>query len=357
MRRGFLVAFVLALAPLPAFSAAQDRLHDIQQKLEHQQERLQQQQQLLQEQQKAIDELRKRQSERQEKAPDVELAAGQAEEEYAEEEGEGGTEIGGYGVINYLRFDWETQPDKRNAVDVERFILEVEHEFNEQWELEAEVEFEHGGTGVTKELDRREEFGEFEQEIEQGGEVVVEELHLTYRPWKALAFRIGEMIVPVGLINMAHRPQQYFTVQRPTAETALIPVTWHETGVAVLGQIGPVSYQAMVVNGLDSTGFSKRRFIATGAQGSFETDRAEGLAFAGRVDYEVFDGVTLGGSLYNGESNSNRPKPDLDDVDGVVTIWDLHGIVHRAGWTVRALYLAGNVENSDRITQANQSLS
>lgn len=352
MKRILLAALMFATIPLPALSADQDRLREIQQTLERQQERLEQQQRLLEKQQEAIKALRQRRDKPGEAAPD-----GLAETETEEEPEEGHTEISGYGVIKYLQYDWETVPDKRDAVDVERFILEIEHEFNEDWELEAEIEFEHGGTGVTKELDRREEFGEFETEVEAGGEVVIEELHITYRPWKALGFRVGEMIVPVGLINAGHRPQQYLSVRRPIAETALIPVTWHETGIAVLGQYGPLSYQAMVVSGLDSTGFSQRRFIATGKQGSFEMTRAEGLAFAGRLDYEVIDGLVVGGSLYSGESNTNRPKPDLDDVDGTVTVWDVHGVLRRAGWTVRALYLAGSVENSDRITQANKSLS
>ena len=40
--------------------------------------------------------------------------------------------------------------------------------------LEAELEFEHGGTGITMEFDKLEEFGEFEMEVEKGGEVIVE---------------------------------------------------------------------------------------------------------------------------------------------------------------------------------------
>ena len=132
-------------------------------------------------------------------------------------------EWSGYGVVNYLNFDWETDPDRRDAVDVERLIIKLEHDFNSRWSAEAEIEYEHGGTGATLELDKFEEFGEFEQEIEAGGEVVIEELYVTYRQSEAFNLRFGEMIVPIGLLNGAHRPQDYLTVQCPQLRSAGLP--------------------------------------------------------------------------------------------------------------------------------------
>ena len=88
--------------------------------------------------------------------------------------------LSGYGSLNYFNYDWETVPDLRNAIDVERFVLYPGYVFNDQFRFKGEIEFEHGGTGVTREFDRFEEFGEFETEVEQGGEVVVEQLHIVY---------------------------------------------------------------------------------------------------------------------------------------------------------------------------------
>ncbi|MDE0685899.1 MAG: hypothetical protein OXI63_23475 [Candidatus Poribacteria bacterium] len=31
--------------------------------------------------------------------------------------------VSGYGVINYAHFDWELDPDRRAAIDVERFAI------------------------------------------------------------------------------------------------------------------------------------------------------------------------------------------------------------------------------------------
>ena len=84
--------------------------------------------------------------------------------------------LSGYGSLNYFAFDWDTDdwdtdPARRNALDVERLVLYPSYRFTARTAFRAEMEFEHGGTGVTKEFDPFEEFGEFETEVEAGGEV------------------------------------------------------------------------------------------------------------------------------------------------------------------------------------------
>ena len=75
--------------------------------------------------------------------------------------------VSGYGVINYAYFDWELDPDRRAAIDVERFVIAPKYRINDTIQLESELEFEHGGTGSTMEFDKFEEFGEFETEVEK----------------------------------------------------------------------------------------------------------------------------------------------------------------------------------------------
>ena len=90
-----------------------------------------------------------------------------------------------YGVVNYYSFNWETDPDKRNAVDLERLNMYMKYSFSDKISLKTEFEIEHGGTGVTMEFDKFEEFGEFEQEVENGGEVLLEQLNIVFDiiPW------------------------------------------------------------------------------------------------------------------------------------------------------------------------------
>jgi hypothetical protein len=235
----------------------------------------------------------------------------------------------GYGVIDYFNYDWDTDPERRDAIDNERFVLKMEVPLSHNVELETEMEFEHGGTGATMEFDPFEEFGEFETEIEKGGEVEIEELALEIEHSPELNWRVGHFIVPVGTINPAHRPADYFTVQRSESEAALIPQLWHETGVAQYGRLGDVRYEVQLVNGLDSTGFSSANWVAPGHQQRFE--------------------------MY-GKTGDNRPKEDVD-VGAPVSIFDVHGSLIRGPWTLRALWMVGHLDDAEAITLANRNLS
>ncbi|HMS53551.1 MAG TPA: hypothetical protein PKD56_14560, partial [Chitinophagales bacterium] len=65
--------------------------------------------------------------------------------------------LSGYGAMNYYNYNWQTDSVKRNAIDNERFVLEIGYRWNNKIKLNTEIEFEHGGTGVEVEFDRFEE--------------------------------------------------------------------------------------------------------------------------------------------------------------------------------------------------------
>ena len=264
--------------------------------------------------------------------------------------------VSGYGVINYSHFDWELDPGRRAAIDVERFVIASKYRINNTIRLESELEFEHGGTGSTMEFDKFEEFGEFETEIEKGGEVIVEKLAAVFSFLPFFNFRVGHIIVPVGLVSKRHRPQHYFTTTRPEAEAHLIPTIWHETGIEIFGAFGSLKYQAQIVNGLDSTGFSSRHWIVRGHQLRFETVNAEAPAFVGRLDYAFHENATVGISGYYGDTAANRPKPDVD-FDAHVGIVSLHGFYEVNALKVRGLFLWGTLENADQLSKVNRTLS
>jgi len=234
-------------------------------------------------------------------------------------------------------------------------VLEFEYYFTRSLWVETEIEYEHGGTGSTLELEY-EEFGEFEFESEKGGEVVIEEFHVTrsFAPW--FNARLGHFILPIGLINPDHNPNQFFTAIRPESETMIIPTTWHETGAAVFGTARGFAYQAQVVNGLDASGFGSPNWIVFGHQQKFEQVQATDLAVVGRLDYVGSEGVMVGVSGYYGNSTDNRPKPDMEGIDGHVTIGDVHAVVERGPFIARGEYLYGTIENADIISQRNAQL-
>ena len=122
--------------------------------------------------------------------------------------------FGGYGEMaaSYMDYDWNwvtpqgTSHMNRATVSIPRFILAFDYKFSPKWVLSSEIEFEYGGTGAAREVEWYEENGEYETEIEKGGEVALEQFHISYLMNKHLNFRFGHMIVPVGLTNAHHEP-------------------------------------------------------------------------------------------------------------------------------------------------------
>ncbi|MDD3762381.1 MAG: porin [Nevskiales bacterium] len=262
----------------------------------------------------------------------------------------------GYGVINYQRYDFyensqDDTAESRARTDLERIVLAPTYDFGNGYAFVAEIEFEHGGTGATVEFEQ-EEAGEFETEVEKGGEVVLEQAHLQIEvsPW--LNWRLGEIVVPFGMVNTHHQPSQYFTLERSLAETSLIASVWHETGVELYGAVGQLRYQLQVVTALDSSGFSGPEFVRGGMQGRLEFDNADDLAVVGRADYSLAPGVLLGGAVYYGDSAGNRPRKNLD-VSAAVTLLEVHGRYERGPLIVRGQYISGTIENADEVTRAN----
>jgi len=265
-----------------------------------------------------------------------------------------------YGVVNYYGYNWDTDPDKRNVFDTERFNLYLKYDFSDRIQLKTEFEFEHGGTGVTMELDKFEEFGEYEMEVEAGGEVKLEQLNILfiYKPW--LNFRVGRLKLYMGNASKLDLPTEYFTGHRSTMENTLLPMGWYENGIEFLGDFGKhkqFSYKLFLVNGLSSTGFSSANWIKRGHQKRFETINANNLAFSGRFDYNFLNDSYVGFSAYHGDSNKNRPKPDLENTQGAVSIVDLHTNIETKNWKFRAMVLYGNLQNASQISQANRNLS
>ena len=153
-------------------------------------------------------------------------------------------------------------------MDVTRLALELEAELLPQVELEAEVEFEHGGTGGALELEY-EEFGEFEQEVEKGGEVILEELYVKRSFGEHLHLSAGHFYVAVGLLSDLYRPLDYYGTVRPESEAAVIPALWHETGIEASGRVRQWRWRLQVINGLDATGVQLPELGRRGAPAAF----------------------------------------------------------------------------------------
>ena len=271
----------------------------------------------------------------------------------------------GYADILYAHYDYGPDQasgqngapeDDRAIMDLQRFVLGMGYDFDQTLTFQVEVEFEHGGTGGALELEY-EEFGEYENEVEKGGEVVLEQIHLTKVFSEGLALRGGHLIVPVGGLNSAHLPLHHFGTIRPEAEATMIPTTWHETGLEVFGEVGDFGYQVLLVNGLDSTGFDSKFWVRNGHQLRFEQTRATDLALAGRLTWSGVRGLAVSVSAYRGDTTGNRPKPDMKGISAPLTLVSADLRYGRGPLRVRASYLQGHLENADEISRKNSRLS
>ncbi len=263
----------------------------------------------------------------------------------------------GYGVVNYYNFDWETDPNKRNAFDAERLNLYLGFHFNDKIEFKSEIEFEHGGTGVALDFDVLEEFGEFEQEVKSGGEVNVEQINILFKINEHFNVRVGKFRLYTGLASKLDEPIEYFTTYRSETENTILPLGWYEHGVELSGNFAKKwSYKFYVINGLDATGFSSANWVRLGYQKRFETVNANDMAVAGRLDFKLGDKGEVGASFYFGNSTGNRPKPDTD-INGYVNVYDLHFIWESSPWRISSMITYGTLSNSEAISELNRNLS
>lgn len=275
-------------------------------------------------------------------------------------------EFAGYGDFRAALYDHGADPtlpggsapDRRLELDQSALVLELEAELPERGlTLEAEIEFEHGGTGASMELEY-EEFGEYEAEVEKGGEVVVEELYVEQAWGRHFSLRAGRFYVALGLVAGFPRPTDYDATTLAESESTIIPAIWDEMGVEAQYRSRWLTVTLQLVNGLDSTGFSSQRWIASGHQRRFETIRANDPAVVGRVEARALPGVVFGGAVYHAASTTgNRPKGDLNDVEAPLTLVSGHWRADVAPVRVAASVVWGRLGEAAVITDANRRLS
>jgi hypothetical protein len=285
-------------------------------------------------------------------------------------------ELGGYGELGFSYFNFSenqnrpggAQRDHRLGFDTTRFTAAVEGKMPGGIEFEAELEIEHGGAGVAKEVEF-EEFGEFETEIERGGEVNLEEMYIK-RSIGRFTFGVGRFYVAVGNRFHRFRPDHYLGAARNEAETALLSSHWNELGAEVSAIWPGIKATLQIVNGLDSTGFSSKTWVTGGHQGRFETVRASNVAAVARFDFKPNDTFEIGASVYAGGSNRNRPKADLvNDCPAdeskvapcgypasTAVIADIHGAWNFAGFRGQAVAIFGHLSGAAKISDRNTRL-
>ena len=224
--------------------------------------------------------------------------------------------IGGYGeavfcrhfysdnVFRYSHADRYTDAPGFSRIDLPHAVIMMGYDFGHGWTVGTEIEFEHGGVEAAVEKET-EETGEFEQEVERGGEVALEQFWVQKRFNKHLNVRAGHIVVPVGMTNQNHLPTQFFGLYRPEGENTIMPCTWHETGISLWGQAGSWRYEVQLLPALNSTLFNDAGWVHNGSASPYEFRPANSLASAARVDWTGIKGLRLSLSGYIGNTFNN----------------------------------------------------
>lgn len=280
--------------------------------------------------------------------------------------------VGGYGEVamsrnffsdSYLRYSEPTRykdSKSHGRFDLPHVVIYLGYDFGKGWSMASEIEFEHGGTESAVEIET-EEAGEYESEVERGGEVALEQFYIQKEFMPQLKVRAGMQVVPVGATNAHHEPNQFFGVYRPEGENTIMPCTWHEVSLSVSGRAGDWSYMAIFLPGLDSERFGNQSWIHDGSASPFEFKIANNYAFAGRVDNNSVKGLRIGVSGYVGNSFRNTLYPTEstknDGIRGTVSILSADFKYEGHNWLVRGSGDWGHLSDAGHISKFNISMS
>jgi len=200
------------------------------------------------------------------------------------------TSVGGYGELHYNLVVPDGDGQSAAQIDLHRLVLFFAHNFSDPLRFYAEVEIEHA----------------FVEGGDESGEIGVEQAFIDWRLLDdRLGLRAGVVLVPMGIINQWHEPPVFHGVERPAVDRVVIPTTWREGGIGVFGEpVEGLRYELYVMSGLDPAGFSASNGLRGGRQHVFEAS-TDGLAVAGRVEYEPLPGLLGGLSAYWGQAGPN----------------------------------------------------
>jgi len=250
-----------------------------------------------------------------------------------------GVSIGGYGEVLYNNFASKDQSGNPTSGDdvitLLRAVLYVGYKFDQHFVLNTEIEYENAVVASDK-----------------GGEAEIEFAYVDYMHSRAFNARSGLVLVPSGLVNQLHEPTSFLGARRPDVENFIIPTTWRELGAGVYGELGPISYQAYGVNGLNAAGYTARRGIRGGRQEGSEA-LAKSWAFAGRADFTAVAGLLAGVSVFSGDAGQGQYTPSGVKIGALTTIFDVHADWRWRGLWLRGLYARTSVGQADLINQLN----
>jgi hypothetical protein len=147
-----------------------------------------------------------------------------------------GLSIGAYGEVFFGAMQNPAANGQwQGGFDARRLVLLPTYQITDNIIFNAEIEFEHAGSG-------------FDNDDKLHGTAEIEQLWIDFKIMDQLNWRApGIDLVPVGYINQHHEPTQFYSVLRPEIYNGLIPSTWHVPSSSIYGTLtDELKYQVMV---------------------------------------------------------------------------------------------------------------
>jgi hypothetical protein len=147
-----------------------------------------------------------------------------------------GLSIGAYGEVKFGTMQNPAANGQwQNGFDTARMVLLPTYAITDNIIFNAEIEFEHAGSG-------------FDNDDKLHGTAEIEQIWIDFKIMDQFNWRApGIDLVPIGYINQHHEPTQFYSVNRPELYNGLIPSTWKVPGTSVYGTITEeLKYQVML---------------------------------------------------------------------------------------------------------------
>ncbi len=230
------------------------------------------------------------------------------------------TTLGGYGELHYNNWS-DGQGNTKKELDFHRFVLFINHEFNDDIRFFSELELEHALAGDDK-----------------PGEIEIEQAYIQFDLNDNTNANAGLFLIPVGIINETHEPPTFYGVERNPVEKYIIPTTWMEGGAMLSGFYkSGFSYDAAISSGLDSG-----TNIRAGRQKVAKAN-ASNLAATARVKYTGTPGLELAATV---QYQDDMTQDTSDDV-GSAIMAEAHARWNVADFTLTALYANWDIDVKD----------
>ncbi len=237
------------------------------------------------------------------------------------------TVLTSYGEINYNR---PTRDSKNTVADLRRFVLGYQHRFDDKTKVVTELEVEHAVSSAS-----------------DHGEVEVEQAYIERQLTRQYAVRGGLFLMPAGLLNENHEPTAFYGVERNFVETAIIPSTWREGGIQIVGNYD----NGLTAHAGITTGFDLNKWDATSTEGAesplgsihqeLQLANARDLSVFGALNWRGVPGLLLGGSLFTGGATHGQAV-----ARSRVTLWDLHARYNPGRLDLSGVYSRGTISNT-----------